>query len=106
MVRTSGYTLLRRWCENIVLLRTACVHAVEALTILEPLDSVDAEHRRSKSCMQLAEFRLTQSGRTALDDTGDDTTDGVALSLDLGNQSLHLGSLLWIRTAHSVALCL
>ena len=91
--------------EDVVLFGASGGDASEAFAIFEALDGIDAQHGSAKGGVEFPELRRTQSCRTALDDTGDDASDSVAFSLDLGDEFFHLGGLLRIRTAHGVGLC-
>ena len=62
----------------------------EAITILEALDSVDAEHGSTELGVELVEFGFAKTYGTTFDDTGNNTADGVAFRFNLGNEILHL----------------
>ena len=52
--------------------------------------------------MKFPEHRLSQSDRTALDDTGDDTADGIAFSLDVEDVLFHDFGKFRIRTTDRI----
>lgn len=90
--------------KHIVLFASPGGDSLEAFTILETLDGVDAQHRCTQLGVQLVELRLAQSPWTALDDASDDTANGVAFSLDGCDEIFHLLRLLLVWTAHDVVL--
>ena len=55
--------------------------------------------------MKLSKFWLSYTNGTAFDDTGDNTSDGIALCFYLGDQLFHLLGFLLIRTAYGIGLC-
>ena len=90
--------------EHIVLLASAQSHVVEPFAISKSLHGIDAEHRMAKCCMKFTEGRLSQSHRASLDDTRDDTANGIALSLHLLDESGHFFGFRWVRATHIIGL--
>lgn len=90
--------------KRVVVFAAAQAYSGKSVAYLESLGRIDGQHGCPEVGMQFVEHGVTQSCGTALDDTGDDTADGVALSLDLrdavGHQPGHPG----VGTAHRVAL--
>ena len=91
--------------EAVVLLIAKSIYAIKAFAIFEALHGIDAKHSATQLRMQLVEFWLAKSCRTALYHTCDDTAYGIAFSLNLGNEIFHFLSLIAIGTTHNVAFC-
>ena len=90
--------------EGVVLLGASLADAIEAASVVESLAGIDAEHGVAQGCMEFAEHGLAQAYGTALDDAGDDASDGVAIGLDGEDELLHLLCLGHVGTAHDVGL--
>ena len=89
IVRAGGYTPVFV-DKHIVLLGTSGSDAVEARSIFESLDRIDAEHGMAQGCMQLVEFWFAHTSWTALYHTGDNAADRVAFGLHPGDERLSL----------------
>ena len=89
--------------EDVVLLAASLSHASETGTIFKPFHGIDAEHGSTQASVKFTEHRLTESRRTAFDDTADDAANRVTFCFDLGNELRHFLCHFLIRTAHGVA---
>ena len=76
--------------EDVILFASTNSNSGESFSIFKSFDGIDAEHGCTKLGMEFIEFRFTQSYRTSLDDAGDDASDGITISLDLGDEFFHL----------------
>lgn len=92
--------------EEVVLLGATHGETIEALTVFEALDGIDREHGGAEELMELAELWGAETDRTALDDTGDGASDGIAVFLDFLDERLHLCCLGLIWTTDRVGLYL
>ena len=91
--------------EDIILLRATSKDALKALTIFKSLHGIDAEHCPSEKSMQFVELRTTQSDWATRDDTLNNATNSIAISLHLLYQLLHFLCHSGIWTSHTVCLC-
>ena len=88
--------------ENVILLASFLVHAAESLSVFESFYGIDAQHGITQGRMQLSEYRLPQSDRTAFDDAGDDTSDGIAFAFDVEDVLFHDFGKFHIRTTDRI----
>ena len=54
--------------------------------------------------MKFSKLRLSETCRTSLDNTGDNSSHSVALGFHRGDKLLHFLGLIGIRTSHDVVL--
>src|SRR5690606_8639259 len=74
--------------------------------ILKALHRINAQHRLAQLGVELIKYRLTQSNRGVFNDTGNNTTNGIAIKAYLINQGDHCFGCSGIRTTYNVVLCL
>lgn len=92
--------------EEVVDLAATVIDNVEAIANLKSFYGIDAEHGGSELCVEFPEFWFTQSCRTAFDDAGYHTADGVALIFYFHDEVFHGLGFLNVGTTHGIALCL
>ena len=90
--------------EIVVLLAATLTDALEAHTIVEALNGIDAKHGCAQIGMEFAKSGLAKPHGTAAHHAGDDTTDGVALGYDGLDEGSHCFGDLRVGTTHGIGL--
>ena len=101
-------SIFRRLCsislrdKDIILLTSAGSNSGKSLAIFKALYGINAKHGSTQLGMKLVKLRLAQSYRATLDDASDDSTNRIAVSLNLGDEIFHFLRLPLVRTAHRI----
>ena len=88
--------------KYIVLFAATSSDSFKSFSILKSLDGIDTQHGCTQLRMQFIEFRFTQTNWTTLDNTCNNSSNGITFRFYLGDEIFHLFSFFLIRATYDI----
>lgn len=95
-------TALQIDAKRVVVLASTQGNASKARADFEAFDGVDAGHRFGEIGAKLVKDRFTETGGNIVEDTPNNSSNGVSVVLNFFNQGLHLGGEIGVRASNGI----